>query len=393
MRYDFPILTHADQVREAIAGREEIIEADRDDVIIFDYMVSMSDTFPNPALAPDAKTAELWAIRRECRGLIFDKATGKPIRRSWHKFFNAGEKEETALHMIDMTQPHVVLDKIDGSMVTPYRSSRGRYYWGTRMGYTDVAKQAEEFVMHDREYRRLCDQFLDQGKTPIFEWCSRKQRIVIDHPTDRLVLVGVRDIETGIYEPYEEIGRIATENAIPVVRAWASDSADIRSFVSRVKDEREIEGYVIRFSNGHMIKVKCDWYCRIHSAKDAIVFEKNVIAMILANALDDVVANLPESDQKRIRTFSDAITHGVMEYALDLGNAVKFHRDRFGDDRKAFALAIKDVPADRRGMMFSVWAGKAPIDVTMAHVMKNLHTATEVEKIRHMIGNHRWEAF
>lgn len=51
---------------------------------------------------------------RECRGLIFNKETGKVVARRLHKFFNIGESEETQANKIDFSLPHVLVEKVDG---------------------------------------------------------------------------------------------------------------------------------------------------------------------------------------------------------------------------------------------------------------------------------------
>ena len=52
---------------------------------MINYVVSTPETFATMNDIGDA-------IRRECRGMIFDGDTGIIISRPYHKFFNAGEK-------------------------------------------------------------------------------------------------------------------------------------------------------------------------------------------------------------------------------------------------------------------------------------------------------------
>jgi hypothetical protein len=65
------------------------------------------------------------AIRRECRGLLF-YPDGRIMSRRLHKFFNVNERDETQVHRIDLGQPHVILEKLDGCLAadtlvqTPY---------------------------------------------------------------------------------------------------------------------------------------------------------------------------------------------------------------------------------------------------------------------------------
>ena len=53
-------------------NRNAFIVAERDEFTIINYNQMGNDTFPDPNSAPDEKTARNWALRRQCRGLIFD---------------------------------------------------------------------------------------------------------------------------------------------------------------------------------------------------------------------------------------------------------------------------------------------------------------------------------
>ena len=165
MRYEFPEIRHLDDVRAAIEGRDEFIIAERNWGYVVNYLVKMTDTFPPVA-------TELDAIRRECRGMLFHK-DGKIMARRLHKFFNVNERDETQMHTIDLNRPHVILEKLDGSMITPVVTDAG-IRWGTKMGITDVGMGAELFVAQHNNYDQLARECITRGMTPILEWCSRK---------------------------------------------------------------------------------------------------------------------------------------------------------------------------------------------------------------------------
>lgn len=60
----------------------------KDDYIIFNYDYAFRGTFPNPNDAETEDEKRMLSIRRECRGLIFNEATGEIVARRFHKFFN-----------------------------------------------------------------------------------------------------------------------------------------------------------------------------------------------------------------------------------------------------------------------------------------------------------------
>jgi RNA ligase len=130
------------------------------------------------------------------------------------------EREETQDHVVDLSRDHNILEKLDGSMIAPFMVN-GEIIWGTKMGATEVAKPVEEFIATHPNYRRFAELELLRGYTPIFEWCSRKQRIVLDYKEDQLVLTAMRDMKTGKYVSRYLMLLTADLFCIPVVRVFA----------------------------------------------------------------------------------------------------------------------------------------------------------------------------
>jgi RNA ligase len=349
MNYEFPIINNISDVLSAIEGRDEFVVAVKEGYTVINYNVMMADTFPDVLNSSDLRAnhdhyeiENLHArLRRECRGIIFDTATGEIIRRPFHKFFNVNEREETQDRVVDLTRPHAILEKLDGSMIAPFIVN-GEMIWGTKMGATDVAQPVEEFVKNNPQYEQLAMHLLPGKLTPIFEWCSRKQRIVMDYPEDQLVLTAVRHMNTGAYVSYN-VMKYLTESlaGIPLVRQWdismQMDNKTMSSFVSYVRDLEDREGFVVRFDDGHMLKLKCDWYVQIHKAKEAILQDRNIVELILDNNLDDVKAHLPQEDRDRLTRFEIQFNLAVSDIVFMLDNDLNWLREQ-NIDRKTFAL-------------------------------------------------------
>lgn len=399
MFYPFPTSLGLDEVRQAIfsantrLGRVCFIEADRGDHVIFNYVLAFNDTFPQPDLEDEAVNRE-YAILRECRGLVFDKAYGVVLSRRYHKFFNINEKSFTQSHLIDWTQPHVVLEKLDGSMIAPYPHAGrpGGVAWGTKMGATDVSLPVEDFVEKNPQYRTLFFELYERGFTPLFEWCSRKQKIVIDHKVDRLVLTGVRSIHSGEYASHAALLAFGLTYGVEVVKALPGTAENIEQFMADAYDVEGEEGYIIRFHNGHMLKIKGRWYCQIHRTKDNLTREKDVWKMILDDNLDDVKPFMDPDDRARV----DAYLAEFESRIAERGAFLRLHVDvarAVGNDKKAFAASLKDVDPMERGLLFSIWDGNEPADCIRELLKKNYSTGTKIENVRRMLNGLRWDDY
>jgi RNA ligase len=300
MNYDFPQIKTIDDVLPHISGREEFLVMEKEGYTVIKYAVAFEDTFQWDSNDPVGS-----AIRRECRGITFD-TEGNLICRKFHKFFNVGEKKETQLNKINLYEPHIVLEKLDGSCVIPQPSLDG-FVLTTKSGVTDISQQAEEFISDKPHYAKFIHSMFDGKLTPIFEWVSRKNRIVVDYENDNLILTAIRNTEMGNYLPYFNMLDLAEHWNIPVVQAVDGLVVqNIELFVKQIREWEDSEGVVLRFNTGHMVKIKSDQYVLRHKTKDSINQEKNVISIILNDDVDDLIPLLTPEDATRIQEFQHA---------------------------------------------------------------------------------------
>lgn len=342
MRYQFPEIRTIDDVLPHLEGRKEFVVANRGDHTIINYAVAFADTFPEVVSLREA-------VLRECRGITFRNSDGAIIRRPYHKFFNVGERDETRPDVIDelMDETAVSLEKMDGSMISPFCVSRfdvteSNLRWGTKMGVTDVAEFVTPFLKKNPNYVDFARVAVEGGFTPIFEFCSRKNRIVVDYPEDRLTLTAVRNMVTGIYVGYEGLVDLAEAWGIEVVQPLTFD-----------KSARDVEGVVIRLREGHMAKMKAESYLRIHKAKDKINVEKNTVDAILAGEMDDILPELGQEDRDKVKNLEVALHQFLVFRSAQLQNQVREDVERYGD-RKTYALECQR-PHFMKAATFKLW--------------------------------------
>lgn len=371
MNYTFPEIRHISDVLPHIEGRDEFVVAEREGYTVINYVVAMADTFD--MTGPDDLTG---AVRRECRGLIFDRE-GRIMSRPFHKFFNINEREETQAHAVDMSQPHVIMEKMDGSMIRPILVD-GYLRLATKMGVTEVAMQAEEWLAAQpgvegdlkRAYLKAMVTF---NTTPIFEWVSPFNQIVLAYETADLVYLGARDNRTGEY---------MFDEAAPFTKVprYGSVEGNITDYIARQRGAEGREGDIIRFADGHMLKVKNDWYVRIHKTVDRIVFDRNIVNLILNEEVDDVVPMLPRVQADRVRDFERRFAerlHKTVENYERYWNTVVAS----GLDRKRYAQewmpTIKGNDPFAAAYVFGRFGGRDGRAMILDHIEK--HTTTNIK--------------
>ena len=372
MNYQFPEIRTIGDVLAHIEGRDEFIVAEREGYTVINYVVAMADTFN--MTGPDDLGG---AIRRECRGLIFD-ADGNLMSRPFHKFFNINEREETQTHVVDMSQPHVIMEKMDGSMIRPILVD-GYLRLATKMGVTNVAMQAEEWLAAqpdaDDKIAFMRNSVLG-GTTPLFEWISPFNKIVLAYEEADLVYLGDRDNITGRYW---------FDEAVPFTKVprYGSVEGNITDYVARQRGAEGREGDIIRFADGHMLKCKNDWYVRIHKVKDLIRTDRNIAAIIINEELDDVLPILDETDVATVRAYEARFDAALENVLGRLEGLVTLARVLHGGVKKE--VAINFIPnlifKEDASFIFSVLDGKDLRSLVIEKIKRDVGNTTKYESL------------
>jgi RNA ligase len=368
MHYKFPEIRTIDDVLPAIEGRPEFVVAEREFGTVINYLVAMPDTFKMEG--PDDV---MGAIRRECRGMIF-YPEGDIMSRPYHKFFNVNEKEETQSHRLDLTRAHTVMDKLDGSMIRPVRM-HGMVRLATKMGVTDIAMEAEKLLDVD-QYTWLDDMMID-GFTPIFEYVAPTNKIVVEYAEPKLILTGVRETVSGEYRSLRQ-----WDAPFELVRT-DSDVHDFDAYLAFKRGETNREGDIIRFADGHMVKVKNDWYVQIHKTKDIVAVDRNIVELVLNETIDDTRAMLDPSDLVRVDNVEAAFWEAFRNAEGRLEGLEMLARTIYGADKKRIALEMVPNLINKAdgGFIFRLIDGCVLRDLLLDHCKKNIGSTPKYEAL------------
>jgi RNA ligase len=380
---NFPLINHLDQIRKAIEGKPEFVIAERDDYFVANYNVAYEDTFP----ALDPERTEVPAILRECRGIMFDKQ-GNIISRPLHKFFNLNQITETQAHRVDLSQPHTILDKLDGSMIRPVLIN-GVVRLCTKMGTTDEGKMAEEFFDSlsqevQENYKRFIETYID-AYTPIFEYCSRRNQIVIDYPEDKLILTAMRHNITGEYITYNTLKILSKSFSVPLVEVVevAGTDDDTKAVEEAVRPLIGVEGVVIRFADGQMIKIKAEDYCVKHHAKDSLLLEKNLIKLYLEEKIDDILPLLDDTFRGRVDTYIKAVEAGINSMVVLANDELDYLYKQYDMNRRGQAEHINQcIQPYFRPILFGALDGRDVRSQIIRKILDNTSTLNKLDSVR-----------
>ena len=217
----------------------------------------------------------------DTRGNLYDVRTRKIISCTIKKFFNVGENELSTVEEFEnlkRVEPHLVIDKLDGSMVSPFIMD-GKVLFKTRK-----ALVANKPNLTDPLIER-CRALLERNLCPIFEIIGPNNRIVIKYPEDKLVLIAVRSMETGEYLDFREFREFET------VRCF-------NSIEERFGRPEFFEGAVIFFPRiQRFFKMKTKEYVYQHKWAYGGKSTRSVLeSAIMKKKIDDIRPHLDKED-------------------------------------------------------------------------------------------------
>ena len=380
----FPVIETIDDVLPAIQNKPEFIVAERDNYTVVNYVVTMPDTFENPFEEGISADEALYRkIRRECRGLIFS-SSGKIISRPFSKFFNVNEKEETQIDKIDMSQPYRLFTKLDGSFIRPLPIG-GQMFFATKMGITDIATQAYNFTDNHFEYIEFSFYCVDNNYTPIFEYISPNNRIVINYYVDNLVCLGIRNNYTGEYvNNFDEICALYN---IPVVEHFNTNQIEKEGFARFIEDARNqtgIEGYVLRFDNGYMVKIKTEEYVLFHRSKEKSESEHLIIQPIVNEQIDDLKGLLFKEDLEKVNEIEKWFWQSIQNQEYKYLELQRTAYELSSGDKKKFALEIAPkMEKSDASVVFQIFDGSKDIkSVLLDRVKRNSNRVKQYDEFK-----------
>lgn len=179
-----------------------------------------------------------------CRGLVTDLDGEKIVSRGFPKFFNI----EEAMHV--QTNKFTVFPKMDGQYIGVFRfgdeivvNSRGSFT-------SHYAEKAKELLFG--KYDSVLEH-IEPNKTYVFELIGY-ERIVVSYEKEDLVFLG------SFENKKEEV--FSTYFCGDIPKADAIDCQDYSTL--KTLNEKNKEGYIVYFSNGHRCKIKFEDYIYLH---------------------------------------------------------------------------------------------------------------------------------
>ena len=304
-------------------------------------------------------------IVQQCRGIILDESNNwQIVSYPYDKFFNYGESQAPTIDW----DSAVVYEKLDGSLMSLY------YYQGQwrvqSSGTADGSGQVNIANFSFRElfwkvWQELNYQFPQEIEYCfMFELMTPYNRIVVRQESYKLVLHGVRNLQT-LQEDNPLIW--AKKTGWEVVKTYPLKNLAAIVEASNNLDPMKSEGYIVSDAKFNRIKIKSSEYVAIAHLREGFSTRK-LLNIVLTNEGEEFLNYYPEW-----QGLYEQIKIKYESLVQEIEHVYAQHKDI--ELQKDFALTIKHLPYS--GTLFALRSGKVS---SIKESLNNAAIAT-VEKL------------
>ena len=250
------------------------------------------------------------------------------------KFFNINQVESTQYGIIKDKEISSISIKEDGSLVAFMMLPDGRLFSKTIGSF--VSEQAENaylILYRNEEHVIWVKKLLEKGFTPLFEYVSFDNRIVLKYSQPQIRFIGVRDNNFGAYIPASEMS-IEIPSTIDVVKSKQGTLEEILEEAQTIENQ---EGWVFLFKDGQLMKVKTQGYFKLHGLRTQDVFREDyIIHNYLKETLDDLLSMLNPVDDKDAFDFVNTVVEATNNYIKFVDESVDKLYKLFTDENSYY---------------------------------------------------------
>ncbi len=274
-----------------------------------------------------------WAMSGalDARGIILD-SEGNVIARPYKKFFNYKELSDRE----DLPEEVRKLSEWQDGRFMTYEKSDGSFimvfYYDDEFVFTSsktfdgehVSKARELFFSQfsDDQIKAIKEEMINSKASFLFEMIGPSNIHVVEYPEDKLVL---HDIIPLVEEDYDFMyaNKFALSFGIDVVKSY---DYGVKELLELQKEAKGIEGFVVKFQSGRMLKIKTEEYFENSKGIEFFFgrfFTKRKITSIVQSLIDDTYDDLvalaithPRVSEniKEVKAFYDSLIETLTEH-------------------------------------------------------------------------------
>lgn len=337
---------------------------------------------------------------RNFRGTTYDIETKELLALPFFKFFNYNQSLFTKDDEVEKWKIKSIYEKVDGSLVYFYIVN-GNLVCRTQRSSTNMQSIVSlNIVKRDLKLEEFITTMIFKGYTPMFEFLSPANRLIVRYNFETLCYLGSRNRYTGdilypnddhekllngvemyknpIISTYPIVENLKTvENVVKeckqdkfnniftklkTFRKYKIFNKIIEWIYNRYRNKVR-EGYCIVFDNGEIVKVKRVNYLYLFKIKDNMESDKEIVKCLFDNRLDDIISEFKEDPiiLSNINTIIECVDDTWNRWN---SNAKSFYETNKSLDRKDYAIkANKELNGTEFTIAMNYYSNKHDISI------------------------------
>ncbi len=285
-------------------------------VFVYNYLLSDKKAFEDD-------------FATELRGLTITHENARErVFLSCPKFFNINEIESNLEKNLRLKTIKKVSDKLDGSLIQ-FIQINGDVFAKSKQSFSnDQAKLAQNIYDTSAELEFFVLDCWANNYHPLFELVGPSNKVVLDYPKDELILIAVRNDD----------GEFIDIDKFNYKYSAKSFNITLDEIIHSAKNDQNIEGYVIKHTDGSIVKVKTLSYLDKHRLTDESDSYKIILRRLLDEDMDDIYAIIAPDKKEKIQKLERDLVTYITHFSQQLYDITKKVK---GWDRKDIANTYK----------------------------------------------------
>lgn len=276
-------------------------------------------------------------LYRLARGLVLDKY-GNIVIHPYDKFFNLGQLQSNIYSNLDESIRNLskwdsnkkivnISEKIDGTLVTlkEYKGDTLVATTGNTNPDTAMVAKITEFLNNNINIKVAIVNECELNDEYIFEFYDPKNQYAYSYGyKSKLFLHGIRDAVTHQLLNYNQIKDVYyttfKDRHMPVELVKDYSMYSEQDLLAMAKTASNMEGWVITFDDGQMLKLKTDEYLKLRNSVDllfgtikTVSKTRLIIDKYFDNSLDDIISMLGLSVAREKRSDSQIYIKSILK--------------------------------------------------------------------------------
>lgn len=289
-------------------------------------------------------------ITLNSRGIILNRKTGEIVAQPFCKFFNMNQTQETQEHNLPWKDGFRLFRKEDGWLGILYRHNN-QHKIATRGSFKSIgAIWATEFLKK-HNLTSLPDEV-----TLLFELICPATHIVVDYgDREDLVLLAAYNRHTGVEYHWKRVELWSKQFGFTLAESYDQTCFGYcRGQIKTVPGD-ELEGFIIRFTNGLRVKIKSEDYFR-RSRLLANLTPLGVWDTMVEGKVPEVMWRVIDEDyHDKLNELTEILERKYRNLFFEIRGQIICVGHQ--PDRAAFAKAIKTRKMNHHTAMFAIRDG------------------------------------